>query len=116
MRKGLNLGLLLCPRQLFFPANLNVVLGFQIGVDAEPIPAVIDDPLTLLLRESLDLTNLPVIGVDVVKLYLKRRMLLDEQDGFDVSIFQRFVIPNVEHRHQNQNHQRNQFLHGHLYH
>ena len=65
--------------------------------------AVINNPFTLLLRESLDLSNLPVIGVDVVKLHLKRRMLLDEQDRFDVPILKRFVIPNVKHCHQNQN-------------
>lgn len=68
----------LYPNMLFFPADLNIVLCFQIGVDAKPIPAVVNDPFTLLLRESLDLSNLPVIGVDVVKLHLKRRMLLDE--------------------------------------
>ena len=116
MRKGLHRGLFLCFTQLFFPANLDVVLGFQIRVDAEPIPAVINDPLTLLLRESFDLTNLPVIGVDIVKLHLKSRMLLDEQDRFDVPILKRFVIPNVKHCHQNQNKQGSQFLHGRLYH
>nr|WP_207809235.1 MULTISPECIES: hypothetical protein [unclassified Pseudomonas] len=37
----------------------------------------------LLLCEPFDSTNALVIGVDIVKLHLKRRMFLDEQDGFD---------------------------------
>lgn len=84
---------------LFFPAPLDVILSFEVGVDSQPVPAVISNPLLLLCCQALYLPDLSVISVDVVELHLKRRMLLDEDNGLDVSVLKSFVVADVKHGH-----------------
>lgn len=87
---------------LFLAAHLNVALCFQLSVDTKSILAVVDYPLPLFVRKAFYLPDFPIIGMNVVKLYLKRRMLLDEQDGFNISIFKSVVVANVEHGQRSQ--------------
>lgn len=82
---------------LFFSAHLNIALRFQIRIDSQPIPAVVNDPLSLFVRESFDVPDLSIVGVNVVKLHLERGVFLDERNGLNVAIFKGFVVADVEH-------------------
>lgn len=90
------------PVDAIFSAHLNVILGFQLGINSQPIPAVIDDPFALLALKPLDLPYLAIVGVDVVELHLQRRMLFDEEDGLYVPVFKSFLVADIQHRHQRQ--------------
>lgn len=88
---------------LFLPAHIDVILSAQVCIDAQLVPAVINNPPPLLRRQALYLSDLSIIGVIVVELHLKRRVLLDEDNGLNVSVLKRFIVAGVEHRHYDEN-------------
>lgn len=45
---------------------------------------------------SFYLPDLSIVGMDVVELHLKRRVLLDEDNGFDASVLKGFVVADIE--------------------
>ena len=65
-------------------------------VDSQTIPAVINNPPQLLCCQVFYIPDLSIVGVDVVELHLKRRVLLDEDNGLDVSVLKGFVVADVE--------------------
>lgn len=87
---------------LFFSLHLNVVLCFQFGVDSKSIPTVVDDPLPFFVRKAFNLPDFTIVGVDVLKLDLKRWVFLDEQNGLNITLFKGFVVTDVEHSKHNQ--------------
>jgi hypothetical protein len=87
---------------LFLPANLDVILSFQISLDAQPVPAVINNLPPLLHRQALYLPDLSIVGVDVPELHLKCGMLLDKDNRLYVAILNGVVLADVEHGRYNE--------------
>lgn len=87
---------------LFLPAHIDVILSAQVCIDAQPVPAVINNPPPLLRRQPLYLPDLSIIGVDVVELHLKRGVLLDEDNRLDVAILNGVVVADGEHGRYNE--------------
>lgn len=87
---------------LFLPTGFHLLLASQRGVDAQPVATVVDDPASLLPGEALDFPDLAIVGVQVVELHLKRRMLLYKHDRLDIAILERLVITDIEHRQEHQ--------------
>lgn len=73
-----------------FPATpLHITLSLQIRLNPQSIPAVVNNPPTLLSRQAFHFSGVAIIGVDVVELDLQGRVFLDEGDGFYICIFER---------------------------
>lgn len=87
---------------LFLPAHIDVTLSTQVCIDAQSVPAVINNPPPLLRRQPLYLPDLSIIGVDVVEPHLNRGMPLDEDNRLDVAILNGVVVDDVEHGRHNE--------------